>query len=116
MTKKLLFCFSVFLLSACDDTEEYLRCGIVSRELGQYEAQHKVEQKMSRYIRENDIRYTQSEIMELGQNIRDDVGIHEPTLWGSLKIIKAYNSCTDIHEQSKLPAPTLLYYLFYPLL
>lgn len=116
MTKKFLLCLPVLLLSACDDTEEYLKCGLAAKELGQYEAQHTVEQKMYRYAKENDIKYTQREMMELGQKVRDDIGIHEPTLWGTLKIIKAYNSCTDIHEQSKFPVPTLLYYFVYPFL
>ncbi|MBN6076982.1 hypothetical protein HYE59_05390 [Aggregatibacter actinomycetemcomitans] len=116
MYKKFILCLSFFALTACDDTEEYLKCGIAAKELGQYKAQFKVEQKMSQYIQENSIKLSSRKIMELGQEVRDEIGVHEPTLWGILKIIKTYNSCTDIHEQPKLPAPTLMYYLAYPFL
>ena len=70
---------------------------------------------MEQYIKENKIDSSARYAMYLGQEIRDDLGLHNKSLEGQIySLVKVYNSseCRDIHEKEKIKMP-FMYYLTY---
>lgn len=114
----LLLVLSSTLLSGCDNAKEYMKCRLVASALGDYEAVKVIDKKFSEKGLDSELPKNTQDIADLIYELRDDLGLLSinRSKMQEFKLIKTYNSCTDIHGQEKFSVPGFMYYFAYPFL
>ena len=118
---KLIVLLAVMVtLSSCSSTagkvKTYLQCGIAASQLERREAERRITEKFATFARQNNIDLSSRELMLLGQEVRNEMGLHEKSMEGQLyTFVKIYNSsaCMALHEQEKIASLPFKYYLLY---
>ena len=119
-TKLIVLLTVMVTLSSCssttDEVKTYLRCGIAASQLERSETSRRITEKFAIFARENKIDLSSREFMFLGQEVRNEMGMHERSMEGQIyTFVKIYNSsaCMALHEQKKISPLPLDYYLVY---
>lgn len=97
------------------DLKLFMKCGIAAKQLERDDASQKISIKMSAYIEEKKINGSAGYAIELGQEVREDLGLYDKNPQGQMYVlVKAFNSseCQKIHEKESINMP-FSYYLSY---
>ena len=87
------------------DLKLFMKCGIAAKQLERDDASQKISIKMSAYIEEKKINGSAGYAMELGQEVREDLGLYDKNPQGQMYVlVKAFNSseCQKIHEKESI--------------
>lgn len=117
--KTLCVVASLLALSACSSNDsklkEYMKCGMAASQLGDNRAAMEISNAMGQFIADKKVDGNARKAMFLGQEVRDDLGLHNKSLESKMfTFLKIYNSsfCQKQHNQGKANVPWK-YYLVY---
>lgn len=120
MKKYIMFLtFIISLLTACNSAEDELRehliCAIASKEIGDYKGFETVQAKLEKFQNYQTLRNKDVFAMEIVDDVKKELGLHDAGDMKLFKILKAYNSsvCQDLHEGETISPSSFFYYLIY---
>lgn len=110
---KLKIAVSVLCLSGCsefdDEAMSFLRCGIAAKQLEQYQALDRINDKMVLFLKEEKLYISSRDASYMGAEIRnEEMQLYRKNAVAQyVTLAKVYNSseCVDLHESEEINLP-----------